>query len=246
MAKIYDLSDPASSVFIRDFGLPGHQPGSTGTPPGDNGLHGPVSTGPKGNRVYFAYGFVREGVVGSWTGTSSSTAREPTEANLLYPQISRMDMPPSVGAHNVFPLLRIPIAEFAKEAESVRDMLVIVDEAIGGGCMATARAMMWIPISRPRRGRSALRTGPCRIERQFLRARRTFRDALVARKLHPDLLQPDHVHRALQRRHSRGGRRDPFHPKKSVTTFRRSRRRRRAHRSAGQPCASDSDEQRGS
>ena len=55
-----------------------------------------------------------------------------------------MDMPPSVGAHNVFPLLRIPIAEFAKEAESVRDMLVIVDEAIGGGCMATARAMMWI------------------------------------------------------------------------------------------------------
>ena len=30
MTKIYDLSDPANPVFIRDFGLPGQQPGSTG------------------------------------------------------------------------------------------------------------------------------------------------------------------------------------------------------------------------
>src|SRR5438132_7521955 len=29
MTKIYDLSDPAHPVFIRDFGLPGQQPGST-------------------------------------------------------------------------------------------------------------------------------------------------------------------------------------------------------------------------
>ena len=208
MAKIYDLSDPAKPVFIRDFGLPGHQPGSTGTPPGDNGLHGPVSTGPKGNRVYFAYGFVREGVVQIVDRDKLLNGpKEPTEANLLYPQISRMDMPPSVGAHNVFPLLRIPIAEFAKEAESVRDMLVIVDEAVGGGCMATARAMMWIAdITTETRPFGASNWTMPGIERQFLRARRTFRDALVARELHPDLLQPDHVHRALQRRHSRGGR----------------------------------------
>ena len=31
MTKIYDLSDPAKPVFIRDFGLPGQQPGSTGS-----------------------------------------------------------------------------------------------------------------------------------------------------------------------------------------------------------------------
>ena len=131
---------------------------------------------------------------------------KPTEANLLYPQISRMDMPPSVGAHNVFPLLRIPIAEFAKEAESVRDMLVIVDEAIGGGCMATARAMMWIAdITTETRPFGASNwTMP---NRAAISARAAdVWDALVARELHPDLLQPDHVHRALQRRHSRGGR----------------------------------------
>ena len=27
MTKIYDLSDPANPRFIRDFGLPGQQPG---------------------------------------------------------------------------------------------------------------------------------------------------------------------------------------------------------------------------
>src|SRR5437660_94774 len=54
MTKIYDLSDPAHPVFIRDFGLPGQQPGSTGPVPTE--LHGPISLGPKANRVYFGYG----------------------------------------------------------------------------------------------------------------------------------------------------------------------------------------------
>ena len=145
MTKIYDLGDPAKPVFIRDFGLPGQQPGSTGTPPGDNGLHGAVSTGPKGNRVYFAYGYVQLGVVQIVDREKLLKGpAEPTEANLLYPQISRMDLPPNVGAHNVFPLLGMPIAEFAKEKDNVRDMLVIVDEATGRDCATAARAMMWI------------------------------------------------------------------------------------------------------
>ena len=145
MTKIYDLGDPTKPVFIRDFGLPGQQPGSTGTPPGDNGLHGAVSTGPKGNRVYFAYGYVQLGVVQIVDREKLLKGpAEPTEANLLYPQISRMDLPPNVGAHNVFPLLGMPIAEFAKEKDNTRDMLVIVDEATGRDCATAARAMMWI------------------------------------------------------------------------------------------------------
>jgi hypothetical protein len=145
MTKIYDLGDPGKPVFIRDFGLPGHQPGSTGKPPADNGLHGPVSTGPKGNRVYFAYGYVQDGVVQIVDREKLLKGpAEPTEANLLYPQISRMDLPPNVGAHNVVPLLRMPIAEFAKEKDNVRDMLAIVDEATGRDCATSARAMMWI------------------------------------------------------------------------------------------------------
>ena len=61
MTQIYDLSDPASPVFIRDFGLPGQQPGGTGPPP--TGLHGAISLGPGGNRVYFGYGTAAGGVV---------------------------------------------------------------------------------------------------------------------------------------------------------------------------------------
>ncbi len=52
MTQVYDLSDPANPVKIRDFGLVGQQPGATGAVPA--AIHGLVSTGPKGNRVYLA------------------------------------------------------------------------------------------------------------------------------------------------------------------------------------------------
>ena len=45
-------------IFIRDFGLPGQEPGSTGPQPID--MHGVMSTGPKGNRVYAGYGTSQE------------------------------------------------------------------------------------------------------------------------------------------------------------------------------------------
>src|SRR3982075_2615182 len=54
MTQVYDLSDPPHPLKIRDFGLPGQEPGSTGAVPTE--LHGPISTGPEGNRVYFGYG----------------------------------------------------------------------------------------------------------------------------------------------------------------------------------------------
>ena len=44
MTQVYDLSDPAHPVKIRDFGLPGQEPGSTGAVPTE--LHGPISLGP--------------------------------------------------------------------------------------------------------------------------------------------------------------------------------------------------------
>ena len=42
MTQIYDLSDPAKPVFIRDFGLVGQQPGAAGAVPIQ--LHGPIFT----------------------------------------------------------------------------------------------------------------------------------------------------------------------------------------------------------
>src|SRR5690606_21938095 len=58
MTQIFDLSDLANPVFIRNFGLAGQEPGSTGDVP--IGLHGPISLG---NRVYFGYGTSSNGIL---------------------------------------------------------------------------------------------------------------------------------------------------------------------------------------
>jgi hypothetical protein len=114
MTQIYNLSDPAEPVFIRNFGLPGQQPGATGPVPTE--LHGAISTGPKGNRLYFGYGTGSNGVVQIVDREKLlSGPKEPTEANLTYPQVTRLDLPPDMGAHTVFPLLSMQIAEFTKQ-----------------------------------------------------------------------------------------------------------------------------------
>ena len=114
MTKIYDLSDPAHPVFIRDFGLPGQQPGSTGPVPTE--LHGPISLGPQINRVYFGYGTSTSGIVQIVDRDKLLKGpKEPTDANLLYPQITRLDLPPDIGAHTAFPLLGMDVTEFSRQ-----------------------------------------------------------------------------------------------------------------------------------
>jgi len=104
MTKVYDLGDPAHPRFIRDFGLPGQEPGSTGTAP--EGVHGPIALR---NRVYFAYGTGAKGVMQIvdrdklLAGDPQAADRfAPTVANLLYPQIGRLDMSPAWGGHTSF------------------------------------------------------------------------------------------------------------------------------------------------
>jgi hypothetical protein len=114
MTSIYDLSDPAKPVFIRYFGLPGQQPGSTGPVPTD--LHGPISTGPKGNRVYFGYGTGGNGILQIVDRNKLLNGpKEPTDANLMYPQVVRLDLPADAGAHTAFPLLGMQLPEFANQ-----------------------------------------------------------------------------------------------------------------------------------
>jgi len=114
MTQIFDLSDPAEPVFIRNFGLPGQQPGSTGPVPTE--LHGAMSTGVKGNRLYFGYGTGASGIVQIVDREKLLKGpKEPTEANLTYPQIMRLDLPPDMGAHTAFPLLGMQLGEFGKQ-----------------------------------------------------------------------------------------------------------------------------------
>jgi hypothetical protein len=138
MTQIFDLSNPANPIFIRNWGLIGQEPGSTGPVPQD--LHGPISIGPKGirgvtNRVYFGHGTGSDGILqiidrlklldpaANGCPISPNFRTNPTETDLLCPQLGRMDTSPTMGAHTVFPLLRHPVPELAAQAQnSVRDL----------------------------------------------------------------------------------------------------------------------------
>ena len=143
MTQVYDLSDPAHPVKIRDFGLPGQEPGSTGVVPTE--LHGGISTGVKGNRVYFGYGTNKGGLLQIVDRDKLLHGpTEPTPENLRYPEISRMYLSSMNGAHTTFPILHMPIAEFKNDKEgSFRDIVVIVDESLVNECNE-ARQMVWI------------------------------------------------------------------------------------------------------
>src|SRR5262249_53085247 len=138
MTKIFDLSDPAQPRFIRDFGLVGQEPGSTGDPV-PPGVHGPIAFR---NRVYFAYGTSADGALQIvdrdklLQGDPASADRfAPRRQNLLYPQIGRLDISPSWGGHTAFPMLGLPIADWAPNTKGqTRDFVLLVSEAGQNEC----------------------------------------------------------------------------------------------------------------
>ena len=143
MTQVFDLSDPARPRHIRDFGLAGQQPGSTGAVP--NELHGMISTGPKGNRIYFGYGTNKSGVMQIVDREKLINGpKDPTDANLKAPEVGRLEMPPTNGAHTTFPMLGMDVAEFSRDQVGAkRDFALIVDESLVNEC-GEARQMVWI------------------------------------------------------------------------------------------------------
>ena len=169
MTLIYDLSNPAQPVFIRFFGLPGQQPGSTGPAPTE--VHGMISTGSKGNRIYFGYGTGANGITQIVDREKLLKGpKEPTDANLLYPQIARLDLPPDMGGHTAYPLLGMQLPEFAKQklrpgsaaaagidhdhgdaapekTQSLRDFVVVVGETTANECLENRQLVRIVDIS---------------------------------------------------------------------------------------------------
>jgi hypothetical protein len=147
MTEVFDLSDPAHPVKIRDFGLDGQQPGATGAMPGD--LHGAVSTGKAGDRLYFAYGINKGGILQIVDRDKLINGpKEPTRDNLEYPQIGRLDMNPMHGAHTTMPLGKYKIAEFAKDKDSAeRDFVMIVGEVYANECGAPRQMVFFADVT---------------------------------------------------------------------------------------------------
>ena len=155
-------------MFIRDYGIAGQQPGSTGPVPTE--LHGPISLGPKANRVYFAHGTGRAGIIQIVDRDKLLNGpKEPTDANLLYPQITRVDLPPDAGAHTALPLLGMTLAEFAKQkppanapkpdphdhgdriplpaSQAHRDFLAVVSETTNEECLEPRQIVRMMDIT---------------------------------------------------------------------------------------------------
>lgn len=156
MTQVFDLNDPANPVHIRDFGLPGQQAPDAGPAAAGHAahaehgsvpteLHGGISTGPEGNRVYFGCGTNSGGMMQIVDRERLLNGpKEPTDANLRAPEVSRLVMMPWVGAHTAYPLLRMPVAEFRNDARgAVRDFVMIVNESLRNECRDEARQMVW-------------------------------------------------------------------------------------------------------
>jgi len=141
MTQVFDLSDPRKPVHIRDYGLPGQEPGASGSVP--TGLHGPISTGPQGNRVYFGHGTSSAGILQIVDRDKLLKGpKAPVRANLLAPQIGRYDLDASYGAHTAFPVTGMDV-KGADGRMSKRDFVVVTNEALSDGC-GGAQQKVWI------------------------------------------------------------------------------------------------------
>ncbi len=137
--KIYDLSDPAKPVYIRDFGLVGSQPGATSHEglAEASGIHGIISAGTEKNRVYAAYGTGANGVIQILDRQKLLTAfknpLKPTTEEMLAPQVGFAVMSPDQGAHTAFPVFGLPVPEFqgytGAGALRKRDLLIVPSES---------------------------------------------------------------------------------------------------------------------
>jgi hypothetical protein len=153
MTQIFDLSNPRNPVHIRDYGLVGQEPGSTGDVPTD--LHGPLS---KDDRVYFGHGTSSNGIVQivdrlklitgcDAPGASATCKTNPTPADLRFPIISQFDTTPLVGAHTTFPIHGVPVPKlglFNVPPDGLRDILAIVNESTANECSGESHQMLFL------------------------------------------------------------------------------------------------------
>ena len=136
--QAFDLSRPEEPRHIRDFGLVGWEPTAEGPMPHRlvSGLHQPFVVG---ERMYIGYGSGNDGTLQILDRNrflngdpDAEDPFAPTPENLLYPEISRLDMPSFWGVHTARPVLGVEIPNPGVEGGyEVRDFLIVPSEAGG-------------------------------------------------------------------------------------------------------------------
>src|SRR5437870_2695050 len=129
---VYDLSNPAQPKFLRDWALDGQQPRGKIPPYFKEvpNIHGPISTGPAGNRIYMAYGTGENGVM-QIVDRAKLLSSAPTDYTSA--EVGRWVMNPDNGGHTSFPLgkMTVPdrVIDTGNQKAAERDIVVVVSEA---------------------------------------------------------------------------------------------------------------------
>lgn len=162
---IANWKDPSAPVYLRTHGLPGGQPNGTGPVPPP--LHGPISAHDHptptaklargatasdviGNRVYTAWGVGDDGVIQVLDrakllpppyGTYAGEPNNPTDAQLLAPQVSILMLSPDQGGHTSMPVFGLAPKSFQNFTEfKTRDVVITTSEATSDKCQEAPHA----------------------------------------------------------------------------------------------------------
>jgi hypothetical protein len=135
----------------------------TTNPP--SGIHGPISMGTTVNRIYMPYGVGSDGVIqiddrsrvvngcnttglGGNPDASANCANKPTQADLLWPQVSWVTMNPENGGHSSMPILDVPIPEeqtnYLDGTPQSKSVLFVASEGTANNCLGQAPHDAWI------------------------------------------------------------------------------------------------------
>lgn len=143
MMQVYDLRNPASPRFIRNFWLPGQEPG--GTPSRNIQLHGCISmadTPHDDGRLYCGYGTSSNGLV---LILDRDLLVNGNPSNITESIIGQLFTPVFMGAHTTFPIPDMDVAELrAGNQRNPRDFVVMVNEATGNQSCNQARQMIFM------------------------------------------------------------------------------------------------------
>jgi hypothetical protein len=133
-------------------------------PPGP--VHGPISMGTTVNRVYLPYGVSTDGVIqivdrsklvygcrrsgstGANPSASADCANNPTQADMLWPQVSWITMNPENGGHSAMPILNVPIPEeqnnFLDGTPQSKSLMFVSSEGTANNCSGQAPHDAWV------------------------------------------------------------------------------------------------------
>lgn len=130
--KIWNLADPENPQFIRSYGRPGLEPGSTGTAP--SGVHH-TGLDPQRRRVYVNYSCCS---TGAFQILDRDALLDGASDDMVTPSRGIWDAPTYLGVHTTYALPGLVNPELAvdklTDEQKYRDYALVIGEAGGNGC----------------------------------------------------------------------------------------------------------------